>query len=292
MPSRPQRLPVAKTYKLFIGGAFPRSESGRYLVARTPTGDHVANYCNASRKDLRDAVRAARAAQPAWQGSTAYLRGQILYRIAEILESRRASFLGELSASGHPEADAHAQIDLAIDRFVHFAGWADKLAAVFGSVNPVASPHWNVTSPEPCGVTVALAPDTPSLLGLATVVAAPLVSGNTVVALASETQPLGAITLAEVLASSDVPAGAANILTGSRAELAPHIASHQEVNAVIDAAGDASVSAILAGGAATNLKRVHHWSLTPPEWASDAAENPYRILDTVEFKTAWHPSAH
>ena len=292
MAAHSQRLAVAKTYKLFIGGAFPRSESGRYLIARTPSGAHVANYCNASRKDLRDAIRVARAAQPSWQGASAFLRGQILYRAAEILESRRAAFLPELAAAGLDAKSAAKQVDLAIDRLVYFAGWTDKLSAVFGSVNPVSSPHWNVTSPEPCGVVAAICPDNPSLLGLVTLIAIPLVTGNSVIALASEQEPLSAISLAEVFAVSDVPPGVINILTGSRAELAPGLASHLELNAVIDAGGDPAVSKILAGGAATNLKRVHHWHLTAADWEGDDAENPYRLLETVEFKTAWHPSAH
>jgi len=291
MAASPPRLAVAKTYKLFIGGSFPRSESGRYLIARTPNGDHVANYCNASRKDLRDAVRIARAAQPAWQSASAFLRGQILYRAAEVLESRRAAFLPELALAGYDPKSAARQVDLAIDRLVHYAGWTDKLSAVFGSVNPVASPHWNVTSPEPCGVTGVVCPDSPSLLGLVTLIAAPLVTGNAVVAIASEKEALSAISFAEVLAVSDVPSGVVNILTGIRSELAPGLASHQEVNTILDAAGDEPVSKILAGGASANLKRVHHWHLTSAQWEGEDAENPYRILDTVEFKTAWHPSA-
>lgn len=291
MAVHPQRLAVAKTYKLFIGGAFPRSESGRHLIARTPNGDHVANYCNASRKDLRDAIRQARAAQPGWQNLPAALRGQILYRVAEILESRRSSFLPELSLTGLDAKSAGRQLDLAIDRIVHYAGWTDKLAAVFGSVNPVASPHWNVTAPEPCGVVAAVCPDSPSLLGLVTLLATALVTGNSVVAIASEKEALSAISLAEVLAVSDLPAGVVNILTGIRSELAPALASHQEVQAILDAGGDPAVSGILAGGTSTNLKRVALWHYNAAQWESEELENPYRILDTVEFKTAWHPSA-
>jgi acyl-CoA reductase-like NAD-dependent aldehyde dehydrogenase len=292
MAAQSQRLAVAKTFKLFIGGAFPRSESGRYLIARTPSGTLVANYCNASRKDFRDAVRAARTAQPGWQSASAFLRGQILYRAAEILESRRAAFLPELAASGLDTKSAARQVDLAVDRLVHYAGWTDKLSAVFGSVNPVSSPHWNVTSPEPCGVVAVVCPDEPSLLSLVTLLAIPLVTGNSVIALASDKEPLSAISLAEVLAVSDLPAGTVNILTGTRAELAPALASHLEVNAVIDGSGDSAIAKILASGSASNLKRVHHWQLAAPEWEGEEAENPYRILETVEFKTAWHPSAH
>jgi acyl-CoA reductase-like NAD-dependent aldehyde dehydrogenase len=292
MAASAQRLSVAKTYKLFIGGAFPRSESGRYLIARTPNGDHVANYCNASRKDLRDAVRSARAAQPGWQNASAFLRGQILYRAAEMLESRRASFVPELAVMGLDAKSAARQIDLAIDRLVYYAGWTDKLSAVFGSVNPVSSPHWNVTSPEPCGVVAVVCPDSPSLLGLVTMLAAPLVTGNAVVAIASDKEALSAISLAEVLAVSDLPGGVVNILTGIRSELAPGLASHQEVQSILDAGGDPAVSAILSGGAATNLKRVHQWQFNAAQWESEELENPYRILDTVEFKTAWHPSAY
>jgi acyl-CoA reductase-like NAD-dependent aldehyde dehydrogenase len=291
MAVNPQRLTVSKTYKLFIGGAFPRSESGRYLIARTPNGDHVANYCNASRKDLRDAVRLARAAQPGWQNASAFLRGQILYRAAEMLENRRGSFLPELTLLGLDAKSAGRQLDLAIDRLVYYAGWTDKLAAVFGSVNPVSSPHWNVTSPEPCGVVAVICPDSPSLLGLVTLLAAALVPGNAVVAIASEKEALSAISLAEVLAVSDLPAGVVNILTGIRSELAPALASHHEIQAILDAGGDPAVSAVLAEGASTNLKRVTTWHGNAAQWESEDLENPYRILDTVEFKTAWHPSA-
>jgi len=286
------RLPVSKTHKLFIGGAFPRSESGRVLPAPTPTGTPVAHYCNASRKDFRDAVRAARAAQPAWQSTTPYLRGQILYRAAELLEERRALFQAHLASTGLDPQAAARQVDLSVDRLVHFAGWTDKLAAVFGSVNPVASPHWNLTSPEPVGVVAAFCPDEPSLLSLVTLLAAPLVTGNTVVALASASEPLSAVALAEVIATSDIPAGVVNILTGTRAELAPTAADHREVQAILDGTGHAETARVLAAGAATNLKRVHSWSWSPAVWETDEAENPYRILDTVEFKTAWHPSAY
>jgi hypothetical protein len=216
----------------------------------------------------------------------------IAYRAAEILESRRAAFLPELAASGLDTKSAARQVDLAVDRLVHYAGWTDKLSAVFGSVNPVSSPHWNVTSPEPCGVVAVVCPDEPSLLSLVTLLAIPLVTGNSVIALASDKEPLSAISLAEVLAVSDLPAGTVNILTGTRAELAPALASHLEVNAVIDGSGDSAIAKILASGSASNLKRVHHWQLAAPEWEGEEAENPYRILETVEFKTAWHPSAH
>jgi acyl-CoA reductase-like NAD-dependent aldehyde dehydrogenase len=285
------RIPVSKTHKLFIGGAFPRSESGRVFPAPTPDGTIVAHCCNASRKDLRDAVRAARAAQPAWQAATPYLRGQILYRAAELLEERRALFQGHLASAGLAPKAAARHVDLSVDRLVHFAGWTDKLAAVFGSVNPVASPHWNLTAPEPVGVVAAFCPDEPSLLSLVTLLAAPLVTGNAVVVLASETEPLSAVAFAEVIAVSDIPAGVVNILTGHRAELAPAAAEHREIQAILDGAASPDTSAILASGAATNLKRVHAWPLAPADWESDEAENPYRILDTVEFKTAWHPSA-
>jgi len=288
----PARLKVLKTYKLFIGGKFPRTESGRTMTARhATTGEHLAHYCRASRKDLRDAVAAARAALPGWSGSTAYLRGQILYRAAEMIEGRAGSFAGEIaSQTGARASEARREVESAVDNLVSLAGWTDKLASVFGSVNPVASPHFNFTFPEPAGVVGIFAPDEPSFVALTTLLGRVILSGNTCVALASETAPLPALSLAEALATSDLPAGVVNLLTGKRAELAPWLASHLDVNAVVDASGDAEVFAHLQGGVAENLKRVHDHSLpSPADWSGEAARDPYRILDTVEFKTAWHP---
>ena len=260
------RLPVRKTYKLFVGGAFPRSESGRTYHAE---GQNVAR---ASRKDVRDAVRAARAALPKWSGMTAYNRGQILYRIAEILESRRDEF----ARSSSDEAD----VDVAIDRWVWYAGWADKLAQVIGSSNPVAGPYFNFTVPEPTGVVAVLAPAEPPLSGLVSHVAPVIVGGNTAVVLASERHPVAAIELAEVLATSDVPAGAVNVLTGYQRELAPWLAGHMDVNA-IDLAGADGDAGKLERLAAENVKRVVRGS------ADD--QSPWAIAAFLELKTVWHP---
>jgi acyl-CoA reductase-like NAD-dependent aldehyde dehydrogenase len=260
------RLPVKKTYKLFIGGAFPRSESGRTYEAE---GQNVAR---ASRKDARDAVRAARSALPKWAGMTAYNRGQVLYRIAEMIESRTAEF-AELS-SGRDE------VERAVDRIVWYAGWADKLAQVLGSSNPVAGPYFNFTVPEPTGVVALLAPEEPPLLGLVSRVMPVLTGGNTVVAVASETHPLAAIELAEALATSDVPGGAVNLLTGRRAELAPWLAAHMDVNA-IDLTGADGDSPDLERAAANNVKRVVRGEVD--------AQSPWEIASFLELKTVWHP---
>ena len=260
------RLPVRKTYKLFIGGAFPRSESGRTYEAE---GQNVAR---ASRKDLRDAVRAARGAFPKWAGMTAYNRGQVLYRLAEMIEARAAEF-AEL-CSGRDEGER------TIDRVVWYAGWADKLAQVLGSANPVAGPYFNFTVPEPTGVVGVLAPDEPPLLGLVSRTVPALTGGNTVVAVASETGPLAAIELAEAIATSDVPEGVVNILTGHRAELAPWLAAHMDVNA-LDLAGADGDTPELERAAAANVKRVIHGRAD--------AQSPWEIAAFLELKTVWHP---
>ncbi len=260
------RLPVKKTYKLFVGGAFPRSESGRTYEAE---GQNVAR---ASRKDVRDAVRAARAALPKWSGMTAYNRGQVLYRLAEMVEARADEFAG--LCSGREE------VERTIDRVVWYAGWTDKLAQVLGSANPVAGPYFNFTVPEPTGVVGVVAPDEPPLLGLVTRLAPALTGGNTVVALASETHPLASIELAEALATSDVPGGAVNILTGHRSELAPWLAAHMDVNA-LDLTGSDGDSADLERAAAANVKRVVHG-------AADS-QSPWDIAAFLELKTVWHP---
>jgi acyl-CoA reductase-like NAD-dependent aldehyde dehydrogenase len=286
------RLKVLKTYKLYIGGKFPRTESGRTMTAQhATTGEHLAHYCHASRKDLRDAVVAARSAQPGWSATTAYLRGQILYRAAEVIEGRAGSFASELAElTGQSVKEAGSEVDAAIDRLVSCAGWTDKYSQVFSSVNPVASPHFNFTFPEPTGVVGIFAPDAPAFLALVSLIAQVILSGNTAVVLASETAPLPAISLGEVLATSDLPGGVVNLLTGRRAELAPWLAGHMDVNAIIEASGDTAILATLQAGTGDNLKRVHSHSLAAPgDWFTDAGCDPYRILDTVEFKTAWHP---
>jgi acyl-CoA reductase-like NAD-dependent aldehyde dehydrogenase len=260
------RLPVRKTYKLFIGGAFPRSESGRTYEAEG------ANVARASRKDARDAVRAARTAFPGWAGATAYNRGQVLYRLAEMLEAR-ADDLARVS-SGRKE------VETAIDRVVWYAGWADKLAQVLGSSNPVAGPYFNFTVPEPTGVVAVIAPDEPPLDGLVARVAPALVGGNAVVAVASETHPLAAVELAEAIATSDVPAGVVNVLTGQRGELAPVLASHLDVNA-IDLTGADGDAPELERSAADNVKRVVR--------GAPGDQSPWAIADFLELKTVWHP---
>jgi acyl-CoA reductase-like NAD-dependent aldehyde dehydrogenase len=282
------RLDVKKTYKLYIGGKFPRSESGRYLPAKSAKGEHLDNCAHASRKDFRDAVVAARAAVDGWGKTSAYNRGQILYRAAEMLQNRAAELVAEIARSTNVSAaKAKREVTLAIDRLVHFAGWTDKYQQVFGSVNPVATSHFDFTTPEPTGVVVVLAPDEPSLLALVSLVAPVILSGNAAIVISSEKFPLPAATFAEILATSDLPGGVVNILTGKRAELVPHIASHMDVNAIVDGAGDAELSAKLQAGVAINLKRYAKHAAT--DWFTAKVEDPYRILDTVEFKTAWHP---
>jgi acyl-CoA reductase-like NAD-dependent aldehyde dehydrogenase len=284
------RLDVKKTYKLYIGGKFPRSESGRYLPAKSANGEHLDNFAHASRKDFRDAVVAARAAFDGWSKATAYNRGQILYRAAEMLQNRAGELVNEIARStGASTAKAKREVTLAIDRLVYFAGWTDKYSQVFGSVNPVASSHFNFTTPEPTGVVVVLAPEEPSLLALVSLVAPVILSGNPVIVIPSENFPLPAATFAEILATSDLPGGVVNILTGKRAELVPHIATHLDVNAIVDGAGDSEISAKLQAGVAKNLKRYSNHSPAFVDWFTAKVEDPYWILDTVEFKTAWHP---
>ncbi len=285
-----QQLEVRKTYKLYIGGNFVRSESGRYLPAQSPAGEHLDNYCHASRKDFRDAMTAARGAFDGWAKKTAYLRGQILYRAAEMLQNRAAELTHEIARSaGVRPAKARAEVTLAIDRLVYFAGWTDKYSPIFGSVNPVASSHFNFTTPEPTGAVVILAPDEPPLVSLVSLIAPVILSGNAAVVVASEKHPLTALTFAEILATSDLPGGVVNLLTGRKMELAPHIAGHMDVNAVVDGTGSPELGTLLQGGTAKNLKRYAAHSLSPADWFSSKGEDPYRILDTVEFKTAWHP---
>jgi acyl-CoA reductase-like NAD-dependent aldehyde dehydrogenase len=284
------RLDVRKTYKLYIGGNFVRSESGRYLPAQSRTGAHLDNFCHASRKDFRDAVVAARGAFDGWAKKTAYLRGQILYRAAEMLQNRTEELVSEISRSTEAAADdARQEVALSIDRLVYFAGWTDKFSPLFGSVNPVATSHFNFTIPEPTGVVVVVAPDEPALLPLVSLLAPAILSGNTAVVLASEKHPLVAATFSEILATSDLPGGVVNLLTGRRADLVSHVASHMDVNAVVDGVGSAELRAKLQAGTALNMKRYASHALTAADWATEKAEDPYWILDTIEYKTAWHP---
>jgi len=281
------RLEVRKTYKLYIGGAFPRSESGRSYEVADTKGRFLANAALASRKDARDAVVAARKAFGGWTKATAYNRGQILYRVAEVMEGRRAQFVDEVAAAeGLTARRAEAAVEAAIDRWVWYAGWADKLPQVLGSTNPVAGPYYNFSVPEPTGVVAVVAPQESSLLGLVSVLAPVIVSGNTAVVLASEDRPLPAITLSEVLATSDVPGGVVNLLTGRVAEVAPWLASHMDVNA-IDLAGvdDAALRTELEVAAADNVKRVRRPDTD--DWTADPGLA--RIRSFLETKTVWHP---
>ena len=286
------RLEVRKTYKLFIGGKFPRSESGRTFEVTSADGAFLANAALASRKDAREAVVAARKAQPGWAGATAYNRGQVLYRVAELLEGRRAQFVEELAAGeGIKSKAAEAAVDAAIDRWVWYAGWTDKVAQVAGAANPVAGPYFNLSVPEPTGVVAVLAPQASSLLGLVSVLAPVLVTGNTAVVVSSERRPLPAITLSEVLATSDVPGGVVNILTGRTAELAPPLATHMDVNA-IDLTGAIGAEGVewgaLEAEAAENVKRVVRPRDTEQDW-TQVPDGPRRILAFTETKTVWHP---
>ncbi|MEX0835061.1 MAG: aldehyde dehydrogenase family protein [Nitriliruptor sp.] len=283
------RLEVRKTYKLYVGGKFPRSESGRSYEVVDAKGGLLANASRASRKDVRDTVVAARAAQPGWAAATAYNRGQVLYRVAEILEGRRDQFVAEVAAAeGLTARKATAQVDAAIDRWVWYAGWADKFQAVHSTANPVAGPYFDLSVPEPTGVVAALAPQTSSLLGLVAVVAPIVVSGNTVVVVASEQRPLPAVTLGEVLATSDVPGGVINLLTGRTEELAPVLASHLDVNA-IDLTGWAGRDATeLEVAAAENVKRILPAEPEEPDFTG-VPRGPRRIVAFCETKTVWHP---
>ena len=285
MPKSKTRLGVLKTYKLYVNGKFVRGESGRISPALGRDRSTIANYCRASRKDFRDAVTAARGAFPGWSKQSAYLRGQILYRAAEMLENRRDELQAEVTRS----AKAQDEAALAVDRLVHYAGWTDKFSQLFSAVNPVASSHFNFTMPEPTGVVVVVCPDEPALLAFVSLIAPVILAGNAVVVLPSMTNPLAALTFSEIIATSDLPGGVLNILAGDRAELAPHFASHMDVNAIVDASGDDAASRELQRGGNFNVKRYVRRDLSPAAWRTREAENPYWILDTVEMKTAWHP---
>jgi len=282
------RVEVRKTYKLYVGGAFPRSESGRSYPVSTPDGRFLANAAQASRKDARDAVVAARKAFAGWSGATAYNRGQVLYRVAEVLEGRRAQFAAELAdaGTGSPGA-AESEVDAAIDRWVWYAGWADKVAAVLGAVNPVAGPYFDFSVPEPTGVVAVLAPPESALLGLVSVLAPVVATGNTCVVVASQRRPLPAVTLAEVLATSDVPGGVVNVLTGVTTELAPWLAAHRDVNALDLTGADPAQGVELERAAAETLKRVLPAPAGEPDWTADPGIR--RLAAFLEIKTVWHP---
>jgi acyl-CoA reductase-like NAD-dependent aldehyde dehydrogenase len=284
------RIDVRKTYKLYIGGAFPRSESGYSYVVNDSKGRFVANAAKASRKDARDAVQAARSAFKGWSGRTAYNRAQVLYRVAEVMEDRRPQFLEALRQSeGLSPAKATTALDQAIDRLVWYAGWADKLTQVVGNANPVAGPFFNLSTPEPTGVVAVVAPEESSLLGLVSVVAPVVVSGNTAVVMSSYSRPLPAITFSEVLATSDVPGGVVNILTGNPADTAPWLASHMDVNAIdlTGLAGQSELTTSLEVAAADNLKRVRRAPAAEPDWSADPGLEPMTAF--LETKTVWHP---
>lgn len=281
------RVTVAKTYKLYVGGAFPRSESGRVYPAYDSDGGFLANVAHASRKDVRDAVSAARKAFGSWAGATAYNRGQVLFRVAEVLEGRREQFVAEVaSAEGIPQRTANSTVDSAIDRVVWYAGWTDKIATVLGSANPVAGPYFSFSVPEPTGVVGVIAPRASSLLGLISVVAPVLAAGNTCVVLASADRPLPASTLSEVFATSDLPGGVVNLLTGEAGELAPWLASHADVNGLDPTGAPESLRAELERAAAGTVKRV-----LPVRGEPDWTQPPdiRRLRAFTEVKTFWHP---
>ena len=284
------RIDVRKTYKLYIGGAFPRSESGRSYVVNDSSGGFLANASQASRKDARDAVAAARKAFDGWSGRTPYNRGQVVYRVAEMLEGRRAQFVDEVQRSeGLSTRQADAVVDESIDRLVWYAGWADKLAQVVGSANPVAGPYFNFSIPDPTGVIAVLAPEESSLLGLVSVLAPVIVTGNTAVVVSSYTRPLPAITLSEVMATSDVPGGVVNVLTGSAAEVGPWLASHMDVNGIdLTGVAEPELARSLEESAAENLKRVVRpgWFGTA-DWTVEPGTE--RMTAFLETKTVWHP---
>jgi acyl-CoA reductase-like NAD-dependent aldehyde dehydrogenase len=285
-----KRLEVLKTYKIYIGGQFPRTESGRYYIATNKKGENVANVCLGSRKDFRDAVVAARNAFGGWSGRAAFNRGQILYRIAEMLEGRKAQFIDELMKQDSTKAQAENEVNLCIDRLIYYSGWCDKFQQLFSSVNPVASSHFNFSVPEPTGVVAAIAPQSDSLLGLVSVIAPIIAGGNTCIVLASNTKPLCAVTFAEVLNSSDLPGGVVNIITGKVTELVPFFADHMDVNATVFCEADAATQKMIKEKSALNVKRVVLYDKV--KWITANGQSPYFIMDLQEIKTTWHPIEH
>lgn len=288
-----ERLNILKTYKLYINGAFPRTESGRSLPVTDTKGTVIAHVCHGSRKDLRDAIEAARKAQAGWAARTPFNRGQILYRMGEMLEGKREELVEALRATGDvTPAGARKEIDAAIDRLVCFAGWADKYAQVLGCNNPVAGPYYNFTIPEPTGVVGVVTPPEPALLSLVTLLAPPLAAGNAVVLVAATEQTLPALLLGEVCATSDVPAGAVNIVTGERSELLEHLATHRNVDAIFAANLPKKAATSLRLGAVDNVKRVRVERIGADDWYdADKCESPWTIEPFVEMKTIWHPAS-
>ncbi len=285
MSDSTDRVPVNKTYKLYIGGAFPRTESGRYYSPEAD-GKSLGSICLSSRKDVRNAIVAARGAQAGWAGRTAYNRSQILYRIAEMLEGRSAQFADELRTQGIGQKEANAEVTASIDRLIHYAGWCDKYQQIFSSVNPVASSHFNFSVLEPMGVVFLVASEHSPLLGLVSAIAPIIASGNAVVALASESKPLSAITLAEVLHTSDLPGGVVNLLTGNAEELIEHAAKHLDLNAIAFDRNNPEQLATIKEHAASNVKRIRFLG---NDWTDTESANPYLIEDFCEVKTTWHP---
>lgn len=285
--SKPSRLGVLKTYKLYIDGKFPRSDSEQSYVLKSPGGAQLANICLGSRKDIRNAVVAARRAFPIWSGRSAYNRGQILYRMAEMLEGRSKQFADELQSQGISARNAKQEVELSIDRLVYYAGWSDKYHQIFSAVNPVNSSHFNFSVPEPTGVVALVAPEKPSLLGLLSTMAPIIVGGNTMVGLCSYSMPLSSVSFAEVINSSDLPAGVVNLLTGERPELLPHLAKHMDVNAIVYCGAESDELKQLQIDAAENLKRVVVKAARG--WEDIDAQGPYQIMDVQEIKTTWHP---
>lgn len=282
-----KRLEVLKTYKIFIGGKFPRTESGRYYIAENKKGDKLANVCLSSRKDFRDAVIAARSAFNDWGSRAAFNRSQVLYRIAEMLEGRKAQFIDELIKQDSTKEQAEKEVSLSIERLIYYAGWCDKFQQLFSTVNPVASSHFNFSAPEPTGVVSIIAPQNSSLIGLVSVIAPIIAGGNTCVVLASATKPLCAVTFAEVLGTSDVPGGVVNILTGKPGELLSWFSDHMDVNAIVYCESDKDSILKIQQKATLNLKRVLLWNNY--NWLDENAQNPYLIQDAQEIKTTWHP---
>ncbi len=284
------RLDVRKTYKLYIGGVFPRSESGRSYAALDFKGEVIARVAEGTRKDLRDAVRAARGAQAKWAERAGYNRGQILYRTAEMVEDRADAFTSQVRQAGPTRAEAKKEVERTIDRLVWYAGWADKYVQIVGNLNPVAGPFFNISTPEPSGVIGIIAPEEPALVGLVSRLAPAMVSGNTVVVVASERWPMAAITFSEALATADVPAGVVNILTGPKANIVPYLASHMDVNGLDAYGADPAMMTDLEVAAADSVKRVVRPPAGPINWMDDrVAQSPYAIAAFTEIKTIWHP---
>lgn len=280
------RIEVLKTYKLYIGGQFPRTESGRYYTLMNAKKEVIANVSLSSRKDFRNAEVAARSAFAGWSGKTHFNRGQILYRVAEMLEGRKEQFVNELVQQGLTKKQAETEVQLSVDRWVYYAGWCDKYQQMFSTVNPVSSSHFNFSVPEPMGVVSIVAPEKSSLLGLVSVIAPVIAGGNTCVVLASEKMPLCSITLGEVLATSDLPGGVVNILTGTSEELHTHFSSHMDVNALIYCRNKKEEIKTIGENASLNVKRVFYWD---KDWTKADSQNPYLIQDLQEIKTTWHP---